>query len=411
MPATTIVSIWPLFAGLSLIGLAIGVQGSLLGVRAQLEGFDSYLIGVLMSCYYAGFLIGSRLAPRMIQRVGHIRIFAALSAIASVTILVHSLYVQPWAWALMRLLTGFAFSVIYVVSESWLNQASTNANRGQILSIYTTILLTGICAGQFMLNLAPPTDFTLFILISVMVSIAGVPILLSAVTAPDLEEIERVSMAQLWYRTPIGVTGIILSQWVSSIIFSIGAVYVSELGMSVYEVANFMGALMAGGMILQWPLGKISDHIDRRWVIGLSSLVAAAIAILISFETVASTKLYLLAFVFGGFSLSMYSVVVALTNDHLRPHEIVPASGTVILIAGITSVTGPITAVVWQQSLGEQSLFLLLATSLLLLAAISIWRALTIPALPAEYKTQSTLQAAAIQVGTILHAEEEQPPA
>jgi len=271
--------------------------------------------------------------------------------------------------------------------------------------------LTGICAGQFMLNLAPPTDFTLFILISVMVSIAGVPILLSAVTAPALEEIERVSMAQLWYRTPMGVTGIILSQWVSSIIFSIGAVYVSKLGMSVYEVANFMGALMAGGMILQWPLGKISDHIDRRWVIGLSSLVAAAIAVLISFETVASAKLYLLAFVFGGFSLSMYSVVVALTNDHLRPHEIVPASGTVILIAGITSVTGPITAVVWQQSLGEQSLFLLLATSLLLLAAISIWRVLTIPALPAEYKTQSTLQAAAIQVGTILHAEEEQPAA
>jgi len=411
MPTNTIVSIWPLFAGLSLIGLAIGVQGSLLGVRAQLEGFDSYLIGVLMSCYYAGFLIGSRLAPRMIQRVGHIRIFAALSAIASVTILVHALYVQPWAWALMRLLTGFAFSVIYVVSESWLNQASTNANRGQILSIYTTILLTGICAGQFMLNLAPPSDFTLFILISVMVSIAGVPILLSAVTAPTIEEIQRVSIAQLWYRTPMGVIGIILSQWVSSIIFSIGAVYVSKLGMSVYEVANFMGALMAGGMILQWPLGKISDHIDRRWVIGLSSLVAAAIAILISFETTASAKLYLLAFVFGGFSLSMYSVVVALTNDHLRPHEIVPASGTVILIAGITSVTGPITAVVWQQSLGEQSLFLLLATSLLLLAAISIWRVLTIPALPAEYKTQSTLQAAAIQVGTILHAEEEQPPA
>lgn len=410
MPATTIVSIWPLFAGLSLIGLAIGVQGSLLGVRAQLEGFDSYLIGVLMSCYYAGFLIGSRLAPRMIQRVGHIRIFAALSAVASVTILVHALYVQPWAWALMRLLTGFAFSVIYVVSESWLNQASTNANRGQILSIYTTILLTGICAGQFMLNLAPPSDFTLFILISVMVSIAGVPILLSVVTAPIIEEIQRVSMAQLWYRTPMGVMGIVLSQWVSSIVFSIGAVYASTLGMSIYEVANFMGALMAGGMILQWPLGKISDHVDRRWVIGLSSLVAAVIAILISFETAASLKLYLLAFGFGGFSLSMYSVVVALTNDHLRPHEIVPASGTVILIAGITSVTGPITAVAWQQALGEQSLFLLLAASLLILATISIWRVLTIPALPAEYKTQSTLQAAAVQVGTILHAEEDQPP-
>ena len=184
MPVKTIVSIWPLFAGLSLIGLAVGVQGSLLGVRAEIEGFDDYLIGLLMSCYFAGFLAGSLLTPKMIQRVGHIRIFAALSAVASVTILVHSIYVNPWAWALMRLLTGFAFSTIYVVSESWLNQASNNTNRGQILSIYTSILLAGICAGQFMLNVANPREFTLFILISVMVSVAAVPILLSVITTP-----------------------------------------------------------------------------------------------------------------------------------------------------------------------------------------------------------------------------------
>ena len=138
--------LWPLFIGLALIGLAVGVQGSLLGIRAEIEGFDDYLIGLLMSCYFAGFLAGSRLTPKMIQRVGHIRIFAALSAVASVSILIHAIYVNPWAWALMRLLTGFAFSTIYVVSESWLNQASTNANRGQILAIYTAILLSGICA-------------------------------------------------------------------------------------------------------------------------------------------------------------------------------------------------------------------------------------------------------------------------
>ena len=141
MPVPTVVAIWPLFAGLSLIGLAIGVQGSLLGVRAAIEGFDDLLIGLLMSCYFAGFLAGSLLTPRMIQRVGHIRIFAALSAVASVTILVHALFINPWAWALMRLLTGFAFSTIYVVSESWLNQSSTNTNRGQILSVYTLSLI------------------------------------------------------------------------------------------------------------------------------------------------------------------------------------------------------------------------------------------------------------------------------
>jgi MFS family permease len=406
MLVRTVVAIWPLFAGLSLIGLAVGVQGSLLGVRAELEGFDDLLIGLLMSCYFAGFLAGSLLTPRMIQRVGHIRIFAALSAVASITILVHALYVNPWIWALMRLLTGFAFSTIYVVSESWLNQSSSNANRGRILSIYTTILLTGICAGQFMLNLADPAGFTLFILISVMVSVAAVPILLSIVITPPIEETERVTISHLWHRTPMGVTAIILSQWVSSILFGMGAVYAAKLGFEVYQVANFMGAMMAGGMILQWPLGKISDSIDRRWVIGISSLIAVVIAIIISFINQASPWLYGLTFLFGGCSLSLYSIVVAFTNDHLRPAEIVPASGTIILISGLTSITGPITAIFWLSIFGLQSFFLLIGASLLVLATLSIWRVLTIPALPAEYKGQSTLQAAAAPVGTILHAEE-----
>jgi MFS family permease len=360
-----------------------------------------------MSCYFAGFLAGSLLTPKMIQRVGHIRMFAALSAVASVTILIHAIYIEPWAWALMRLLTGFAFSTIYVVSESWLNQASTNANRGQTLSIYTSILLAGICAGQFMLNLANPLDFTLFILSSVMVSVAAVPILLSPIETPAIEETERVSISHLWYRTPMGVTGIVLSQWVSSILFGMGAVYGTKLGMSISEIASFMGAMMAGGMILQWPLGKISDMVDRRWVIGFACLFAVAFALLISGESEASPKLYTLIFLFGGCALSLYSLVVALTNDHLRPSEIVPASGTVVLIAGLTSITGPITAVFWLQLFGLQSFFQLLAVALLLLAGISIWRVLTIAPLPTEYKTQSTLQAAAIPVGTVLHAEEE----
>jgi|TARA_B110000967_G_scaffold165949_1_gene173830 MFS family permease len=410
MPVKTVVSIWPLFAGLSLIGLAVGVQGSLLGVRATLEGFDDFLIGLLMSCYFAGFLAGSLLTPKMIQRVGHIRIFAALSAVASVTILIHSIYVEPWAWALMRLFTGFAFSTIYVVSESWLNQASTNANRGQILSIYTAILLAGICAGQFMLNLANPLDFTLFILISVMVSVAAVPILLSVVITPTIEDSDRVTIRHLWYRAPMGVTGIVLSQWVSSILFGMGAVYATKLGFTVYQVANFMGAMMAGGMILQWPLGKLSDMIDRRWVMGFACLCAVGFALLISRESEASLKLYGLIFAFGGCSLSLYSIVVALTNDHLRPSEIVPASGTIVLISGLTSITGPITAVFWLQIFGLQSFFVLLASCLLLLAGISIWRVLTIEALPSEYKGQVILQAATAPVGTVLHAEDDIPP-
>ena len=205
----------------------------------------------------------------------------------------------------------------------------------------------------------------------------------------------------------MGVTGIILSQWVSSILFGMGAVYATKLGFSVYQVANFMGAMMAGGMILQWPLGKLSDMIDRRWVMSVACLVAVFFALLISRESDASIRLYVLIFIFGGCSLSLYSIVVALTNDHLRPSEIVPASGTIVLISGLTSITGPITAVFWLQIFGLQSFFVLLASCLLALAGISLWRLLTIEALPSEYKGQVILQAATAPVGTILHAEDE----
>jgi MFS family permease len=406
MPVRTIMSVWPLFVGLSLIGLALGVQGSLLGIRAELEGFEDYLIGLLMSCYFAGFLGGSMLAPSLIQRVGHIRMFAAVSALASVTILIHSIYVEPWTWAVMRLLTGFAFSCIFIVSESWLNSASRNETRGQVLAVYMTILLAGTCAGQFMLAIADPLEFTLFILISVLVSVAALPILLTVVTAPVIEETTRVSMAHLWHRAPMGVIGIILAQWVSSVVFGMGAVYATKLGMSMAEVAFFMAAIMGGGMILQWPLGKLSDMVDRRWVMGASSLVAVIAAVFASRETSASSTLYILSFIFGGFSLSLYSLVIALTNDHLPPNEIVPASGTTVLISGLTSITGPITVALWMSLFGLQSFFLVLAFALLLLAIISIWRVITIPALPAEYKGQSTLQIAANPVGTVLHAEE-----
>jgi MFS family permease len=405
---STVISIWPLFFGLSLIGLAIGVQGSLLGVRAEMEGFADYLIGLLMSAYFGGFLAGSMLAPKLIERVGHIRTFAAVSALASVTILVHALYIEPWTWAAMRLLTGFAFSCIYVVSESWMNQAASNETRGQILSIYMSILLAGICAGQFMLSLSDPATFTLFILISVMVSIAAVPILMTVLVAPPIEETERVSMGLLWRKAPMGVLGIVLVQWCSSAVFGMGAVYATKLGFTFIEVSYFMAAIMGGGMIFQWPLGKLSDLVDRRWVIGYSSIAAAVAAVLISREVEASTWLYLLLFVFGGVSQSMYSIVVALTNDHLKPSEIVAASGTLVMISGLVSITGPISVTLWMQLFGTQSFFLLLAVSLILLAGISIYRVLTIPALPAEYKTQSTLQATITPVGTVLHAEEDE---
>lgn len=408
MPVRTVARLWPLFFGLSLIGLAVGVQGSLLGFRAELEGFEDGLIGLVMSAYFAGFLAGSLLAPKLILRVGHIRTFGAVTALASVTVLIHASFVEPWTWAAMRLLTGFAFSSIYVVAESWLNQAANNQNRGQLLSVYMVILLAGTSAGQFMLNLADPAGFTLFILISIMVSFAAIPILMTVLPTPALEETERVSVAHLWRRAPMGVIGIVLVQWCTSVVFGMGAVYAAKLGMTVREVSLFMGSMMAGGMVLQWPLGKLSDHVDRRWVMGIASICGVLAALSAAEYSQAGWQLYSYSFLFGGFCLSQYSLVVALTHDHLRPAEIIPASGTIVMLSGWVSISGPL-MVAWGIGVfGLDSFFLMVAGVLLLMALISIWRVIFVPALPPEYKTHSTIQAAATPVGSVLHPEEKE---
>ena len=402
-----VLSIWPLFFGLTLIGISIGMQGSLLGIRAELENFNDFLIGLLMSSYFGGFLLGSLLAPKHIRRVGHIRIFGALSAVASITILLHALFINPWIWMLMRFLSGFAFSTIYVVSESWLNKASSNSDRGQILSIYATTLLLGICIGQFLLTIADPFKIDLFILISLIISIAAIPILLSGVKGPSIEEGDRITIKLLWKRTRIGVFAIALSQWVASIVFSMGAVYAIKIGFNQNQTAYFMGCLMMGGMFLQWPLGKLSDKFDRRWIIGLSSIFGAFFSILILFCDKPNLLFYLSTFLFGGFSLSLYSIIVAFTNDHLRPNEITSASGTIILIGGLASMIGPLTSVLWFTKFGAETLFSMFTYSLFLVGIISIYRVLTIPALPRRYKVDSTIQVAPTPIGTILSQDSE----
>ena len=206
----------------------------------------------------------------------------------------------------------------------------------------------------------------------------------------------------------MGVMGILLIQWCTSVVFGMGAVYGAKLGLDVKELALFMGAIMGGGMILQWPLGQLSDMIDRRWVLGGASLCAVVAAIIASQESQAGIRLYVSAFAFGGFCFSQYSLVVALTNDHLRPQEIVPASGTIVLLSGLISVPGPIIAAYGMQFFGLESFFLMPAVVLMVMAAISIWRVVSIPALPAEYKTHSTLQVSVTPVGSLLHPEEKE---
>lgn len=322
--------------------LGDGLQGTLLAVRAYGEGFSTALPGLVMSAFYIGFLTGTLWTPRIVRQVGHIRVFAALASIASATILIHSAYVDPVLWIVLRLISGFCFSGLYVVAESWLNNSSTNKTRGQLLSVYMIITYTAVGVGQLFLNLADPAGHQLFVLISILISMAVVPILLNRMKVPRFDEIEPVKMTELYRISPLGVFGMFWVGLVTAVLFSIGPVYASQLGLQTKAISYFMLAPVVATVLLQWPIGHLSDRYDRRKVIVVVTLIAAAIA----FACLAIPADEILALtlgfgLFGGFSLPMYALFIAYTNDHLEPEQMVAASSGLILAGGLGAAIGP----------------------------------------------------------------------
>lgn len=338
-----ITSIWPLFFGVLLIGLCVGAQGTLISLRAALEGFPNTLTGLIMSAYYMGFLLGASRGQKVIKRVGHVRTFAALTALSSLCVLMHSLYVNPWAWVATRFLTGFAMCGIYLVAESWLNQAADDSNRGKILSLYMITLLGGILGGQFLLNLADPLSFELFSLISILMSAAAIPILVTATPTPAIQPAPSISPIKLFQWAPFGLSGIFLIQMCSAMIFGMAPVYANMVGLSTEQVAWLMAAIVAGALLFQWPLGLLADRFNRRIVATSLTGIAALLGILTGLLSETSFFwLLCLVGLFGGFALPLYAVFSALVNDFMKPEKIVAASSTILLVGGVGASLGPL---------------------------------------------------------------------
>ncbi len=358
-----VVSSWALFLGIAFIMLGNGLQGSLLGVRATIEGFPTAIIGLVMSAYFAGFLAGSTMVPRLVRRVGHIRVFAALASLASVAVLCHAVFVNPVGWGAIRLVTGFSYAGLYIVAESWLNDRATNETRGQLLSFYMVVMLAGMGAGQFLLNLADPASFELFILISVLVSLALIPILLTAAPAPEFRTPSAVSLRQLYLISPLGVVGTFGTVMAQGGLVGMGAVFATEAGLSIAEISMFMASMLFGGMLLQWPIGRLSDRFDRRRVLTVVTFLAAICAIATTVvvgpfaESLPVWVLYALIGVFGGLNMPMYSLTMAHTNDYLEPSQMVAASGSLVLVGGIGAAFGPITLAGLMTALGPTGFF------------------------------------------------------
>jgi MFS family permease len=375
MPLSSIAATWPLLLGMGILMLGAGLQSTLVGLRATLEGFPTAVTGAIMSCYYVGYLAGTVAAPRLVLRVGHIRVFAALASIASAAILMQAVWVRPAPWAAMRLITGLCFAGIYVVAESWLNARASRANRGRLLAVYMLVLYVGLGSAQFLLTLANPRGTVLFMLTSVLISLAMVPIVISAQQTPERAVPRKVRYRDLYHDSPIGVVAVIASGFINAIIFSMGPVYARLSGLGTAGVARFMAVSILAGVLTQYPVGRLSDRMDRRTVIAgvcaLATIVAGSLAL---FGAMTHALLLLLTALFSGFVLTLYSLAVSHVNDKLEPAQMVAASSALLLLNGVGAVLGPVLAGSLLGTFGLRAYFATLATLTGALTIYDLWR-------------------------------------
>ncbi len=366
---------WALFIGILVLMLGHGLQGSLTGVRAAMADFPTAVTGIVMSGYYIGFLGGSTLVPALIRRVGHVRVFAALSSLASCTILVQSVEVDPVTWFLMRFGTGVALCGIFLTAESWLNSKATNEFRGQILSAYMVIQLGGVAGGQFLLNLASPGGFQLFVLVSVLLSLGVIPMLLTATPAPTISASRRVGLRELYRSSPLGAMAIFSIGVAQGGLYGIGPVYARNIGLSVAGISLFMALAVLGGMLFQWPLGVLSDRFDRRRVIAVTTFLAALVGFAAAFASgTPPWPLFVLFFLWAGLSLPMYSMCVAHANDFMTPDQMVGASGALLLANGAGAILGPILSSSIMQAIGPWGFPLFIGAIHALIGVFALWR-------------------------------------
>lgn len=378
---------WPLFLGMGTLMLGIGLQSTLLAYRGTLEGFSTIVTGMIMSCYYLGFLFGTTLSRKLVRQVGHIRVFAALAAIASVTALVQGLFVNPWSWGAMRLLSGLCLAGIYVVAESWLNDLATPHNRGRLFAIYMLVLYTGLGSAQFLLLTADPRSQVPFMMIAGLVSLALVPVMVSAQHAPAVDAPANVRMRELFRSAPMGLVGVGTAGMVSAIIFSMGPVYARVAGLPPSSVAAFMAVSIFAGALTQYPIGRLSDRFDRRtiiaWVCAITTAIAAT---LVAFPGLPHLVLLMLTACFSGLALTLYSVSVSHVNDKLEPAQMVAASSKLLRLNGTCAAFGPIIAGAVIAAFGPRGYFGVLGTLMGLLAIYDLWRKLRRKPTPRDQK-------------------------
>jgi len=365
---------WPLLMGVMLLMVGNGVQGTLLGIRGNTEGFSTYQLSYVMSAYFLGFLFGSLVAPQMIRKVGHVRVFAALGSFISAILVIYPVYPDWIVWTVLRVMAGFCFSGIYITAESWINNTASNETRGQALSAYMIVQMLGIIASQVLMNLPDSTGFALFIIPSVLVSLAFMPILLAPTPAPAFDSTRRISFGRLFRLSPLGCAGMLLTGGVFSAMFGMASVWGAQVGLDVRDISIFVGSLYVGGLVLQYPIGWASDRLDRRMLIMGLSTVAAITMLVAAFVPLPFTALIGVAVILGGITNPVYALLIAHTNDFLQREQMAGASAGLIFLNGFGAIFGPIITGWMMETVGPGGFFLFIGILFVALAAYALYR-------------------------------------
>lgn len=352
-----------------------GLQGTLLPVRANIETFATTQIGLIGTAYYIGFAAGCVFGPRLVQRAGHIRTFAAMASIASAVALAHALIVTPLAWWLLRAMAGFCFATLYVVIESWLNERSTNETRGKVLAVYNMINLTVITIGQMMLTLYDPASFALFCLASILVSIAAVPVAMTAAPAPAPVGIVRLRLKRLYRTSPVGSMGALAVGLANGAFWALGPVFAQNSGLDVTGIALFMSVTVIAGAVGQWPLGRLSDRMDRRRVILAVCILASLAGIgMVVFNDAWTYGILIFCFLFGLVAFPLYAVCAAHANDLAAREDFVETSSGMLLLFAGGAAAGAELASIAMATIGTDGLFAYTATVHAAMAVFTVIR-------------------------------------
>lgn len=399
-----------LLVGMAFLMVGNGLQGSVLGVRAEIEGFGFAVGGAVMAGYFVGFLFGTAVAERFLAAVGHIRVFAALASVASSAAILHAVWVNPATWALLRLTFGLCVAGLYVVVESWLNDMATNANRGRVLGGYMVVMMGGLGAGQLLLAGGDPAGFELFVLVSVLVSLSLVPITLSATTAPPLVVPEALPLRRLVGAVPTGAVTALLGGAAHGTLLGLAALYAKSEGLSDGRIAVFTAAAPLGCVVFQWPIGWLSDRVSRRAVIAVVA-AAAALAAAGALLTEAGSPLSLvLMFLFGGFTFPLHSLAVAITADRVAPAQITAATATLVRLTGVGAAICPAVAGAIMGATGPAAFFWILVAVHAVIALYVTWRIIARPTIPVNDQCgYAALPARATAVTANLHPEATDP--